>query len=470
MDPPAVLLGASHDVTYDATLSWDVDLSLLAVSAVVGPFPLGIPCALAGNWTLVVVPSDKDVATLAFTHGVDSPGQYGYKVHVEASFFWLNEDGERRRITSQVLSVEGGGQEPLRDEDPDGSDAYAGWSLQVRQWQLDRAAVHSAGAFEPATHRQYACVLRIRQDSPKKKKSTTELTEGCHPPVNVVSPLSGLHDTQLPHDVRLFFPDAGNGAELWASSAVLSSASPYFKDLLASDFAESVPRRSKRARVDAPREVAPPDASEKEFDDSDDETDDYLFSKRSPTLEQSSEADDVSYRQITVTQTAYSTYRAVLVYFHTGFIHFAPLRSAGSARRQRTLAAFPPRASHLPLAVSPKSTYRLAHLLQLAELQERSLAAFESRLTVDTAPFELFSKTAYGYDVLRRAGVDFVVQNPLVRRSEAWKAATEGAKRDDPGRAVEVLLELMEAEGEEAPRPKRAGAEEEESEEEDEEE
>ncbi|GAA5849575.1 hypothetical protein JCM8547_000502 [Rhodosporidiobolus lusitaniae] len=91
----------------------------------------------------------------------------------------------------------------------------------------------------------------------------------------LAQPLLGINLEQLPHDVRLFFPHVHEkGAELWVKADFLSKSSTYFRDLFASGLAETIPRRSKRARTDVEQVVLP---SEKDFDDSDDETDAFLF-------------------------------------------------------------------------------------------------------------------------------------------------------------------------------------------------
>ncbi|GAA5849537.1 hypothetical protein JCM8547_000488 [Rhodosporidiobolus lusitaniae] len=179
--------------------------------------------------------------------------------------------------------------------------------------------------------------------------------------------MAGIILERLTHDVRLFFPHAHeNGAEL-------------------SGLVETVPHRSKRARTDGVIEQVALPPAEKDFEDSDDETDTFLFSKRPPTLDDSSERQDYLYRQISNPQTAFSTDSATLLYLQTCYISFLPLTSSGSpeSRIEYLDKAFADNPS-LPLPVSPKSVYRLAHLLSLDDLQNLALTAFKNSLSAKT--------------------------------------------------------------------------------------
>lgn len=137
-----------------------------------------------------------------------------------------------------------------------------------------------------------------------------------------------------PHDICLFFPR--HNGRLWTRSDVLAGLSPYFKTLLSSGFADSVTVPAKRARTEsqAPSVVS---AGEKDFDDSDDETDGVYF-RRNP-VKKSEEDVVIEHKKVTITGTAFSTYRAVLAYIRTGYIAFAPLSStcptAGSSKDTR---------------------------------------------------------------------------------------------------------------------------------------
>lgn len=159
---------------------------------------------------------------------------------------------------------------------------------------------------------------------------------------------------------------------------MLSSISPYLKTMLASEYAEGSSRRNR------PRSVADVveggGANNDGGDDSDDEADAHLLSTRPPSL--SSEGlGDLTFRQMTIKAARYSTWRAVLLYLTTGYIDFAPLLSSG-ARSDQLYHDHAKEEPDLPLPVSPKSVYRLAHLLELPDLEQLAFTAFVSSLTV----------------------------------------------------------------------------------------
>ncbi|BGP12333.1 hypothetical protein JCM10213_003861 [Rhodosporidiobolus nylandii] len=398
---------------------------------------------LAGNWRLGAG-WDDDELCIEMEHGEDVPeGVFGANVHNCITLEWI--DGERRGVVSKATWD---GHMPRRN--PVDGEVFPGRRLSVSVEDREEAAQASGGYYKPETHRSYRCTFTLQQAYPEDETAAHgSVLEG------LARRTAGLNLEQLPHNVRLFFPRAHkDGAELWVKGEILSRSSPYLKDLLASDFAEAQPRRSKRARTSGAVEAVPAVQQEKDFDDSDDETDDFLFSKEPPSLSQSSEADDISFRQITVTQSAFSTYHAVLVYLQTGFIHFKPLSSSFPlsepvcATRRDFLSAKWDEDSSLPHPVSPKSAYRLAHLLQLEDLQKRALGAVRTSLTVNGAATELFSDFSSLYEDARKVTIDFVVKNRKeVEASAAYKDIGARMKARDAAlaHAGAIWFELAEA-------------------------
>ncbi|GAA6043229.1 hypothetical protein JCM8097_008471 [Rhodosporidiobolus ruineniae] len=420
------------NTSYRLEVSWDVDVDITAAKLSLRTKLAGVP--LLGDWTLRLEKDKYCDVRASLEHGDGLPeGALGPEVTTKLAFGWIDSDGSYRGFNSAEFL----------DTMPE--DAYCGRSLKFDSSDWEVAAAESSGRYHPATHRSYRFGVEMEHSYPSDKLEQLEAA-----PRKLALRTAGYQGQQLPHDVRLFFPNAhSDGAELWAKADVLTKSSSYFKDLLESDFAEAVPRRSKRARTEGVIEVSPPNgcSEDKDFDDSDDETDEFLFSKRRPTLEQSSEADDVSYRQITATQTAYSTYRAILVYLHTGYIHFAPLRSSSSSSssRRAVLESAHADAPSLPLPISPKSAYRLSHLLGLSTLQKRCLDVFRSQVSVDNAAAELFSDTSIAYDDLRAIVRKFVKENwEEVKASDGWKECLQRIKAGEASTAAPVLAELLE--------------------------
>ncbi|GAA5827257.1 hypothetical protein JCM11251_001196 [Rhodosporidiobolus azoricus] len=98
----------------------------------------------------------------------------------------------------------------------------------------------------------------------------------------------------------------------------------------------------------------------------------------------------------------------------------------------------------LPLPVSPKSAYRLAHLLQLEDLQNESLEAFRSSLSAANAAYELFTDTALAYDELREIVVEVIVEKwKDVKKTEGWQKKVEAIKREEIPGGGAVLVELL---------------------------
>ncbi|GAA6039827.1 hypothetical protein JCM8097_004243 [Rhodosporidiobolus ruineniae] len=224
--------------------------------------------------------------------------------------------------------------------------------------------------------------------------------------------------------IRLLFPRSGK--TLWANESFLKQSSPYFEELLSSSFAEGTRCAN--------------DAQEKELDpytfaESDEETDQLL----PPAKEKDNSAALLPCKTIIVTDTAYSTYFAVLVYLQTGHIAFAPLSSSfrfsssdpGSSRSS-SISSVLSSSPTLPPPVSPKSTYRLAHLLSLSSLQSLALSNLVSQLTPINAAPEFYSDVATCYAEVRDKVLEYVVENwEEVKTSEGLKEVEEKAEKGE---------------------------------------
>lgn len=214
--------------------------------------------------------------------------------------------------------------------------------------------------------------------------------------------------------------------------------------------------RSKRRRDDGAQSVRAAKGAPKDFDDSDDQADTLLVANAAPILRAAAgEQVEHAYREVAITQAAYSTYRAVLLYILTGHIEFAPLSSSyigppvfGAKYQHRSelhVAQYgaDPAA---PLAVSPKSVYRLAHLLDLPALQQRALAEIETGLTTHGAAVEMISDASISYDEVRRLVLGYVARNwNEVRQTPAWQDVMERVKRDEIPGGGGIVVEVLQA-------------------------
>lgn len=201
------------------------------------------------------------------------------------------------------------------------------------------------------------------------------------------------------HDLRLHFPRVN--LSLWTNSATLSSKSPYISTLLSSGFSESVKKRGKRPRTkpttSSTAASATDDRDRDEQDDSDTENDDLYLSRGTTDISLESE---LEYSEIKIISSCYATMRSALVFLQTGYIQFAPLSSKVTTDDSQSSTSTPSRAQYLadfasshpslPLPVSPKSMYRLAHLLELPTLQKLALDNFRSQVDSMNVIEELF--------------------------------------------------------------------------------
>lgn len=223
-----------------------------------------------------------------------------------------------------------------------------------------------------------------------------------------------LLTSRHPNDVRLVFPREGR--ELWTSSTLLTTSSPYFRTLFSNDsFSEAA-----TSRVVEPIGV---DKSQLTFEDSDDDESPLapIPFPQTPTndVENRVESCDTLFQSVRILDATHKTYEAVLSWLATGLIVFAPPTSKyndptlplrQSARRAELQQSASEDPSSSP-RVSAKSIYRLAHYLELVELEQLALAEIKGTLLSSTVAYELFSDMAPAYETFRTIVVDFAVAN-----------------------------------------------------------
>ncbi|GAA6062991.1 hypothetical protein JCM10212_004973 [Sporobolomyces blumeae] len=222
-------------------------------------------------------------------------------------------------------------------------------------------------------------------------------------------------------DVRFVFPCTGQ--RLWSNQALLRSASTYFHSLLESEFAEMT--------MGTTSDVDELEFQHYTFNDSDAERDIEEDHPRRAEQPRSFLAAglDVPYAKVRVTDTTYTTYASVLCWIGTRFVRFAPLKSSklhpsevvqpGNASTTTSKT----RTLDLPTPASPKSVYRLAHLLELEALRALALAIFKSQLTSQNFAHELYADVASCYPEVRDAAIEFTVGHWAdVAESDAFKA------------------------------------------------
>lgn len=246
--------------------------------------------------------------------------------------------------------------------------------------------------------------------------------------------------SQHPNDVQFYFPRVDR--QLWASSPSLANASPYFKTLFSSGFGDGKLSRkgAKRLRAAAKSAAAKEATVGGGEDDSDNEFPE--LEEREDMQEHNDEESCSPIRRIEITGTAWRTYRAVLCWIYTSHIDFAPLAStypppistsaSEPVTRRDFFTSFAESHPLLPLPASPKSVYRLAHFLEIPDLQELALASIKAQIRVSNVATELFGDLSMKYEKVQELELDFAVAN--------WKAVRES----DGLKEIQALIEAGE--------------------------
>lgn len=132
-------------------------------------------------------------------------------------------------------------------------------------------------------------------------------------------------------------------------------------------------------------------------------------------------------KEVVVKKAAYTTYRAVLTWIVSRRIKFTKLdkqpprtkKRTANGKFAKTKALEQP--ADVPLAVSPKSVYKLAHLLEIAELEKLAVAEIKSQLTSENVLRHLTSEIS-AYEPVRQALLDFALAHwDEVRKTDAMK-------------------------------------------------
>ncbi|KAK4331203.1 hypothetical protein RTBOTA2_006672 [Rhodotorula toruloides] len=387
--PKVVQHQVNEGLSFSLTCDLDMDITATRFEEVILPLK-GV--ALIGDWSCRVNRCEEEgesETAVHIQHGNLDVGAFGQDVDVSMEVLAVTDDEAWLLTRSRWHNYPA----PEASED-DPSLAYTGYQLNILQNDIEHLSNITHGDFKAASHRRYRVHFQLQQ-----RKTSRPLGDA----------------------VRRPFPNAcDGGAELWSETDFLSGFSSYFESLLFSGFCETVTHTKKRPRTrkstSAATSQAPADADAKDFDDSDDETDELYFERCRSILHEHEGDCPLEYKQITITKTAFTTYCAVLGYLRTGYIAFAPLSSACKplsttsprTRKQQLLDIWDRQPS---FPVSPKSAFRLAHLIDLDDLQELCLANLRKQLTVEIAPVELVDNASVCFDEWRKVIIDFIFKN-----------------------------------------------------------
>ncbi|KAJ3486469.1 hypothetical protein NLI96_g4229 [Meripilus lineatus] len=115
-------------------------------------------------------------------------------------------------------------------------------------------------------------------------------------------------------------------------------------------------------------------------------------------------------RVVVIPDVAFATWRALVYYLGTGEISFSPLRSQKLPPKAVSLENSSKEREAPPC--SPKSMYRLAHQLQLKDLQNLAFKDIKSKLTAENIFNELFSPFSARYPEIIEVEAEFLCQLP----------------------------------------------------------
>ncbi|GAA5890596.1 hypothetical protein JCM8208_004927 [Rhodotorula glutinis] len=443
--PVVPKISAAVDAGFDVRIVADLELDLNdpALEACLCLDKVPLP----GRWS-VQVQAKAQYIRFEISHGVLSKSAHGTATCVEIELAW--KDAGSFRCMHKVVTPVGAAPRVQ----PGTRKRCNGYFLDLTSQHIATVQQESSGSFDPTVQRKYRLTFEIRQDRRRPPQGAYAFA--------IRAPDSAAK--ALPHDVRLFFPGTEDraDAELWTTERFLTASSTYFLNLFRSGLAETVTIGNKRARIGrSPDELVSQRLSLKPLDkhveeDSDRETDVLLFQGKlgEPSPKPHDALEDVGFphKQVTIEQASYTTYRAVLLWLSTGYIQFASLSSSYAVTpdldhaRTSALRALHQVDTSLPVAASPKSVYRLAHILELDELEVVAMRFFHDEcLTTDTATVELFSELARDHSPWRTSIIDWILAHwDEVRVSEAWVEMKRRVACDELEGAGLIFLELTE--------------------------
>lgn len=426
--------------------------------------PINHPLPLQGKWTLRIT-SKLDSVRLSIAHG-EPDNRFLGGVDATLELRWESPDaavGDAPVLLASHIWA-------ANQEGTACTELGPGFVQKFPRDQIEKAGKLASEDFDYGAEGSFHVVLRLRRrQKGLRKVEESEQTEqiarrfvselpllGTDGPAISKTDFSRRTDLSVlptPHDVRFYFPRSDtHGLELWANAAMLAELSPFLHDLLESSAVSASPRKTKRPRTEVETtdlDVASALDNDEMDDDSDAETDDYLVEKKETPLYGGNEVrGEFSYRQIGLESVSYTTFFTVLQYLQSGHLEFAELVSETAVEHETRLQYLqsldtPPR---LALPASPKSTYRLAHLLRLDGLKAEALEFFEQSLTVEGAAREFFSSMAAKYPEIQYLVVGFVAEHwAQVKLTQGWIDRKETWARGElPGRE-HVWAALMDA-------------------------
>ncbi|GAA5900405.1 hypothetical protein JCM6882_001239 [Rhodosporidiobolus microsporus] len=257
--------------------------------------------------------------------------------------------------------------------------------------------------------------------------------------------------------------------KLYANKAFLIKRSEYFRSMFSSDFSEGASADdvdddppSKRRKLDRSEEPSPPPemgAAATEWQDDDDSLEwlpqDWVEEHGPSTVkEEPVEEGDKVEGVVRVTDTGYTTYRAMLYFLYTERVAFTPPASNfavalaaettnGQSRRDYLLEQSDPHVGDVEPA-SAHAVYRLADKLGLDELKDEAKSAILAGFSAENILYEYLSSFAYQFDEIQTAALDFALKNwNDVKTTVAFDRAIDGTDMEGIEGAKELWKKLL---------------------------
>ncbi|KAL1682627.1 hypothetical protein EV122DRAFT_203200, partial [Schizophyllum commune] len=141
-------------------------------------------------------------------------------------------------------------------------------------------------------------------------------------------------------------------------------------------------------------------------------------------------------RVVRINDFAFQTWRALVLYLYTGEITFCALKSSGTRQASSEL---------LPTACSPKSMYRVAHMLEMKDLQNMCLQNIKSQLDAKNIVQEIFSVFTSRYTEVRVMEVAIFKTHYTACAQERKRMMLKVAKGELPhcGEVVNAFMDLL---------------------------
>lgn len=243
---------------------------------------------------------------------------------------------------------------------------------------------------------------------------------------------------------------------MWANSTVLKHASPYFAALLEGGFVEANNTAARESAATPHRQLnsikladGEEEVEEEYGDDSDVETDSIPLKG---VAYRTSSSIPAGVKEVVIRDAAYTTYRAVLTWIHSGHINLAGLTVptySTEERRQvladdaREMGAKGPPGEGLPFVSAAKSVYKLANVLEMPKLERLALDHYAAQLTPANVMHQLTTDIV-AHEPVADLLIGFALDNwDAVRKTPAMRELDEMSVMDSFAHPLRTAVSIV---------------------------